>query len=101
MLETVSTSNELPLLLPVPDPDVVARRVDDEVVLVHLGTSRIFALNATGARFWELLKSCDSWEGMEAVIQAEFDVSSEALRKSIGGLITDLEAAGLVRARET
>jgi len=44
-------------LLPTPDPEVVARRVDDEIVLMHLGTSHIFALNPTGARFWELLKS--------------------------------------------
>ena len=42
--------------LPVPSPDVVARRVDDEVVLVNLQTNRIFALNSTGARFWELLE---------------------------------------------
>ena len=30
--------------------------VDDEVVLVNLQTNRIFALNPTGARFWELLE---------------------------------------------
>ncbi len=101
MHATVSAPNELPLLLPVPDQDVVARRVDDEVVLVHLGTSHIFALNPTGARVWELLKSCESWEEIGAAIQAEFEVSADDLRKSIVDLLADLEAAGLVRPRET
>ena len=41
--------------MPLPNPDVVSRRLGDDTVLVHLKTNRIFALNPTGARFWELL----------------------------------------------
>jgi hypothetical protein len=35
-----------------PNRDVVARRLKDEIVLVHLRTNRIYSLNRTGARFW-------------------------------------------------
>jgi hypothetical protein len=38
-----------------PEDDVVSRRLEDEVVLVHLRTNRIYKLNETGARLWELL----------------------------------------------
>jgi len=101
MRHAVSRPDESPLSLPVPDPDVVARRVDDEIVLVHLGTSQIFALNPTGARFWELLQGCDSWEEIEGVLRTEFEVSQKVLRTSIAGLIASLETAGLVRPRPT
>src|SRR5215207_8182687 len=37
------------------DPNVVAQRIGDDVVLVHLRTNRIFELNATGGRVWALL----------------------------------------------
>jgi hypothetical protein len=30
--------------------DVVSRRVDEELVLVHLGKDRIYSLNVTAAR---------------------------------------------------
>jgi hypothetical protein len=47
----------------VPHPNVVARRLDDTIVLVHLDTSRIFTLNPTGSRVWELIDG----EGQEEV----------------------------------
>ena len=96
----MSVPRELPPRPPVPDPDVVARRVDHEIVLVHLGTSEIFSLNATGSRLWELLQSDDNWTQIETTLQEEFDVGAEDLRASIAELITSLEAAGLVRQRE-
>ena len=101
MRHTVSTQRESPFLLPTPDPEVVARRVDDEIVLMHLGTSHIFALNPTGARFWELLKSGSNLEEIEGALQTEFEVSRDELRHSVANLIANLEAADLVRPRET
>lgn len=35
-----------------PNPDVVAQRVQDEVVLVNLRTNEIYTLNRTAARAW-------------------------------------------------
>jgi hypothetical protein len=38
-------------------PDVVAQRLGESIILVNMQTDRIFELNRTGARLWELLGS--------------------------------------------
>jgi hypothetical protein len=38
-------------------PDVIAQRLGDSIILVHMQTDKIFELNRTGARLWELLTS--------------------------------------------
>jgi Coenzyme PQQ synthesis protein D (PqqD) len=83
--------------LPSPGADVVSRRVGDEVVLVHLGTNRIFALSPTGARFWELLSDGRSRPEVEAQLLEEYDVSREEVSAEIDSLVKMLQAEGLVR----
>ena len=85
--------------LPVPHPDVVARQVGDDVVLVHLDTSQIFALNATGARFWELLSDGKSRVEIEETIESEYDVSRDEVKASIDALLADLLAESIVQGR--
>ena len=84
--------------LPAPSPDVVSRRLGDEVVLVHLRTNRIFALSPTGARFWELLSEGKSRPEIEAQLLSEYDVSAEAVSAEIDALVQALEAERLVEA---
>lgn len=76
--------------------DVVARRLDDEVVLVHLATNRIYALNPTGARFWELL--AEGVERPEIVrrLCAEFAVEPDEVEREVSALSAELSKAGLV-----
>ena len=38
-----------------PNPEVIAKRLDQTTVLVDISTGRIFELNETGTRIWELL----------------------------------------------
>ena len=38
-----------------PNPEVIAKRLDQTTVLVDISTGRIFELNETGTRVWELL----------------------------------------------
>lgn len=83
--------------LPSPSPDVVSRRLGDEVVLVHLKTNRIFALSPTGARFWELLSDGRSRPEIEAELQREYDVSREDVSAEIDSLVRALQVEGLVR----
>lgn len=85
------------LELPVVNPDVVHQRVDDEVVLVHLKTNQIFALNETGARFWELLAAGGTREQIEATMGAEFDVAPHVLSAEIDGLLATLAREDMVR----
>jgi hypothetical protein len=83
--------------LPAVNPDVVHQRVGDEVVLVHLKTNQIFALNETGARFWELLAAGGTRSEIEAAMVAEFDVEQQALRVEIDDLLVALAREGIVR----
>lgn len=80
------------------NPDVVSRRLGDEIVLVHLGTNQIYRLNATGARFWELAAEGLDEQAIAARLRAEFDVGDEQVRGEIAAMVERLAAEGLVRA---
>jgi antitoxin component HigA of HigAB toxin-antitoxin module len=74
-----------------PAADVLSRRVENESVLVDLATNRIFSLNETAARFWELLQ--EGLTPMEACfsLQEEFDVTEAVLTEEIGAFCELLE----------
>jgi hypothetical protein len=76
--------------------EVVARRMDEEVVLVHLGTNRIYTLNATGARFWDLLQSGLGRDAIRAALVAEFEVGETQLDAEIEALVAELSDQGLL-----
>jgi hypothetical protein len=82
---------------PAPNPRVLSRRLADEVVLVHLDTNQIYALNETGARFWELLAETRNRSEIEDALQAEFEVSPDVLSAEIDRLVTELRDLGLVQ----
>jgi hypothetical protein len=82
--------------LPSPDPDVVSRRLGDEVVLVDLRTNRIFALSPTGARFWELLSEGKSRPEIEEQLLREYEVARETVSAEIDSLVRALEDERLV-----
>ena len=86
-----------PDALPAPSPDVVSRRLGDEIVLVHLKTNRIFSLSPTGARLWELLEEGRSRAEIEQQLLLEYDVSREAVSGEIDSLVTILEGEALVQ----
>lgn len=82
--------------LPAPVEDVVYRELNGEIVLVHLGTSRIYALNETGARFWELLAAGCNRTGIRARLLEEFAVEPADLDVEMDALVAELADAGLV-----
>ncbi len=80
----------------IPNPDVVFKRLDDRMVLVHLGTNQIFELNDTGARVWELLQEGITGDALLDRLAAEFDVDSKTLQDEINALLSDLHNEGLI-----
>jgi hypothetical protein len=82
-----------------PNPDVIAKQIDDECVLVHLGTDRIYRLNRTGARVWELLSAGYDRVGVHERMLQEFEVDPDQLVREIDGLLTSLQDEGLVTVR--
>jgi len=79
-----------------PIPDVVYRELEGEMVLVHLGTNRIYSLNETGARFWELLASGSERAEIERQLLDEFVVEPQDLRQEIDSMLGALAEEGLV-----
>src|SRR5512146_158534 len=82
--------------LPTPVDEVVFRELNGEVVLVHLGTDQICALNETGARFWELLAAGSDRDPIRSRLLAEFDVEPAELDRETEALLDELRRAGLV-----
>jgi hypothetical protein len=79
-----------------PNPDVVFKRLEDRMVLVHLTTNQIFELNHTGARVWELLQEGVSGDALIDRLAAEFEVDASTLRTEIEALISELADQNLV-----
>ena len=82
------------------NPNVVAQRVEDQIVLVNLETNRIFALNSTGARLWELLSDGRSAGEIHAELSKEYAVDEAGLKEEIERLLGELNAESLVAARD-
>jgi len=77
-------------------PDALATRVGDEIVLVDLKTDRIYSLNRTAARIWELVcADCDRAEVERRMLQ-EFDVTPGQLAEAIDEVIVSMTQDGLL-----
>ncbi len=76
--------------------DVVARRLDDEMVLVHLRTNHIFTLSKTAAMFWELLQDGVEDAAIRRRLRQAFDIDEAELDAEISALLSRLRAEGLV-----
>ena len=77
-------------------PDALATRVGDEIVLVDLKTDRIYSLNRTAARIWELVcADCDRTE-VERRMLEEFDVTPGQLAEAIDELVMSMTQDGLL-----
>lgn len=79
--------------------DVVARRVGDEVVLVHLTTNQIFELNESAASLWELLASGSSPAQIRDVLSGQFDVTADELEQDILSTLESLAQRNLVQLK--
>ena len=81
-----------------PHPDVVGRRTDRAVVLVHVSANQIFELNETGARIWELISEGQSSAEVVHALTREFEVSEARAREELTALVHALNVAGLLES---
>ena len=63
---------------------------------MHLKTNRIYSLNRTGSRLWELLETGCDREGLERCLLDEFDVDAVQLRKEVEDQLAELAREGLL-----
>ena len=79
--------------------EVVSRRLGDEVILVNLTTDRVYALNATAARVWEMLAVRRSPASIERKLAEEFVVDGSKISRDVARLLAALRAKKLVREK--
>ena len=81
-----------------PDPNVLAKRVGDEIVLVHLDTNHVFELNRTAAFLWDALGAGATRDELEERMALEFDVERDELAREIDDLLSQFASERLTRA---
>jgi Coenzyme PQQ synthesis protein D (PqqD) len=81
-----------------PNPEVIAKRLDQTTVLVDISTSRIFELNETGTRVWELLGQGLNVEQIVQQLVFEFEVEDSQVAEELKTLLFQLRDQGLVAA---
>jgi hypothetical protein len=77
-------------------PQVRARTVGEEMVLLHLENGIYFGLDPVGARVWQLIQAGKSLsQACDAMIE-EYDVSRQVLEQDVLALAGDLVDKKLV-----
>jgi hypothetical protein len=74
----------------------MARRVDDDAVILDITSGQFFGINDVGALVWDLLEHDTTRDVLVEAVTAEFDVDSEQAGDDIDALIAQLSNAGLV-----
>jgi len=85
--------------LPIPNPRVAFRQLDDGGVLLSTADEVYFGVSAVGARIWSLLPPVTrTFDELCAVLAGEYaDVSIERIRRDARAFLDELVAAGLAR----
>ena len=77
-------------------PQVMARKVGNETVILDLASGNYFGLDPVGARMWQLMEAGTSLAAVCDALVAEYDVSREALQRDVLALAGDLVEKKLV-----
>ena len=75
---------------PVLHPQVAARIIDGEAVIVLPESSQVNVLNEVGSRIWELIDSTRSIGEITEIIVAEYDVTAEQAERDVEEFIQEL-----------
>lgn len=81
-----------------PSPNVIARQVGDETVLLDIASGMYFGLDPVGARIWQLIEDGHGVSTIVTTMLDEFDVERAQLEADIARLIADLKDKQLVTA---
>jgi hypothetical protein len=77
-------------------PQVMARQVGDESVILNLETGIYFGLDRVGANIWQLMAEGKTLAGICDAMQAEYEVDREVLEEDVVRLAQELFNQGLI-----
>ena len=83
-----------------PNPNVISRRLGDDIVLFNLDSDRFYELNGTAARFWELLQQVQDVDEIRKQLHEEFSVDAEQLKGEASALIESMRQENLITTDE-
>jgi hypothetical protein len=93
------TSHDLALDTPLSvSKAAVSTAIPGETVILDPTSGRYFGLDGVGARVWEMLQQPTNLAHMIAAITAEYAVDAETCERDLRGLLSELQARGLVIA---
>ncbi len=76
--------------------DVLAEPIGSEMVLVNLGTDRIYELNHSACRVWQLLHDGFGRDAIVMQIMREFEVGEAELSAELDSFLAELVQDGLI-----
>lgn len=76
--------------------EVIESPVGDEIVMLHLGNSTYYGLDAVGVRVWTLLKEGQGPNDIRDVLAREYGVEPEIIARDVARFLDELEANGMV-----
>jgi hypothetical protein len=83
-----------------PNPNVLSKRLGEEMVLFNLDTDHFYELNGPAARFWELLSTAKDTAEVREQMLDEYAVDREQLASEASALLSSLRKEGLVSESE-
>jgi hypothetical protein len=78
-------------------PDQAFAHVGDELVMVHLGQGKYFAIDAIGAEVWARIEAPAVVADVCADLQATFDVAADECERDVLAFLMRLVERGLAR----
>ena len=79
-------------------PEVMARQVGDETVILDLASGNYFGLDPVGARIWQLITEGHMPAAIRDTLLAEYEVAPEDLERDLDRLLGELISQGLLSA---
>jgi len=78
----------------------VSSKLGEEVVILNLRNGVYYGLDPIGTRIWELIQEPRSVRQVCEVLLEEYDVTFEQCAEDVLALMRDLQAQGLIEARD-
>jgi hypothetical protein len=77
--------------------DMIAAEVENEVVIMHIGSGNFYQLNSFGARVWDQLETPATVASLCARLQEKFDVAPDVCRNDVTAFLIQLRDSGVIR----
>ena len=72
------------------------QEVDDEIVLLHMGTENYFSLDDVGTQMWNLIQKFEAIDDVVKALLEVYDVAEETLINDLDNFLTALGERNLV-----